>query len=135
MSRSPFPPKVLVMDDEPLLREVMEVILKGLEFEATLCSKGEEALELFDQALASGTPYRLVILDLSVPGGMGGLAVVRELRGRGVPFIAVAMSGYSDEFAIADPALHGFDAALPKPFLKADFLNILSLVPKDEPLT
>ena len=70
------------MDDEPLLRDLMEKLLQRLGFGVTLTANGQAAVAEFTRAQAEGTPYFAVILDLTVSGGMGGQEAARIIRQR-----------------------------------------------------
>ena len=108
--------KILVMDDEDGIREMLEEMLEQMGFSCVLTPEGQTALDTFKTAQAGGDPFRAVILDLTIPGGMGGKRVVRQIRelDRDIPvFIA---SGYSEDKAIAEPAAFGFTASVEKPF-------------------
>ncbi len=81
---------------------------------------GDEAAALFERALVAGCPFRLVILDQTVPGGMGGRAALRRLRSLRPAIHAVAASGYTSDPVTSDPGAHGFCAALVKPYTVAE---------------
>jgi PAS domain S-box-containing protein len=108
--------RVLVMDDEAPIREFVSRSLEHLGHEATTTADGEAAMVAYDVARQTGRPYTLLILDMTIPGGRGGLDVIGELRRRGDLVRAVVASGYSEQGVLADAAAHGFDATLAKPF-------------------
>lgn len=118
------------MDDEPSVREVCQAILQDQGYAVDVATNGDEALGLFQAALTAGQPYRLVILDLTVPGGKGGRETLQEMR-RLVPDVrALASSGYSDDPVMADPAAFGFAGRLAKPYLRDDLLTVVrTLIP------
>ncbi|NLI75149.1 MAG: response regulator [Candidatus Riflebacteria bacterium] len=122
--------RILVMDDEPSVREVCQAILQDQGYAVDVATNGDEALGLFQAALTAGQPYRLVILDLTVPGGKGGRETLQEMR-RLVPDVrALASSGYSDDPVMADPAAFGFAGRLAKPYLRDDLLTVVrTLIP------
>jgi two-component system, cell cycle sensor histidine kinase and response regulator CckA len=72
--------KVLLMDDEDMVRQTLDKMLSHLGYQVVLAGDGEEAIELFTLARESGQPFDAVILDLTVPGGMGGQEAMEELR-------------------------------------------------------
>ncbi|MEE2886324.1 MAG: ATP-binding protein [Planctomycetota bacterium] len=128
---------VLVMDDEPGIRVLLERILPKLGHSVTTTASGDEALLEFHRHAASGRSFDVVILDLTVPGGMGGIKTLEALR-RSDPHIrAIVMSGYSSDGALADSKRHGFQAALAKPFTAADLSEVLDGVfgPDADPQT
>ncbi len=117
--------RILVMDDEAILRDTIGAMLQHHGFEPVMAADGAEALRLFDAALAQGAPFVAVILDLTVPGGMGGVETVAELRrrDRGIPvFVA---SGYAVDPVLARPQEYGFTASIAKPFSRKGLIEIL----------
>ncbi len=108
--------RVLVMDDEPGVRAVMARLLSRLGYEAECAEDGARAIELFDRNWNEGRKFDVVIMDLTVPGGMGGAEAVRELRRRHPEVRAIVSSGYSNDPIMAQFRDHGFSAVLLKPF-------------------
>jgi PAS domain S-box-containing protein len=120
--------KILVMDDEDSMRLVMAQTLLQFGYEAELAKNGEEAVALYETAHQSGHPFDVVLLDLTVKGGMGGAETMTVLRERMPTVRAVLMSGYSHENTFRDYARHGFRAALAKPFRMETLRSVLSEV-------
>jgi PAS domain S-box-containing protein len=117
--------RVLLMDDDPDVVDVTRDMLEMLGYAAEATSCGELAIDRFREAEASGVPFDLVVLDLTVPGGMGGsdaVRYIREIRGD-VP--VVVTSGYADDAVLARFRDFGFDGVLPKPFGLADLTRAL----------
>ena len=110
--------KILVMDDEFLIREVAGKMLTDAGFTVEKAATGEEAVDLYKKALISGLKFDAVILDLTIPGGMGGKETVDKLIQIDPAVIAIASSGYSEDAIISNPSEHGFAASVPKPYLK-----------------
>ena len=108
--------KVLVMDDEDLVREVVGKMVVYLGYEANLAKDGAEAINIFTEAQRSGQPFDAVILDLTVPGGMGGKEAMEKLLKIDPKVKAIASSGYSDDPVMADFHRYGFSAIIPKPY-------------------
>jgi CheY-like chemotaxis protein len=108
--------RVLVMDDEARLRELIADCLVALKCEVHCTADGREAVSAYRRALRRGEPFDTVILDLTVRGGMGGVEAVEELRKLDPEVRAVACSGYADDPVMAHPQQFGFAAALQKPF-------------------
>ncbi len=104
--------RVLVMDDEPMLRELMTRQLKRLGYEVVAASDGQEAVDL----VRRDPQLQLAILDLTVPGGVGGAEAAKTLRALRPSMLLVASSGYSEDPILASPNDHGFDESLRKPF-------------------
>jgi two-component system cell cycle sensor histidine kinase/response regulator CckA len=119
--KEPEPPavkkrKILVMDDEDMIREITREMLEFLEYEAVAAEDGEEALELYQSAMNSGSPIEVVILDLVVPTGMGGKECIQKLQKIDPNVIAVVSSGYSDDPVVANYQDYGFRGVLSKPY-------------------
>ncbi len=108
--------RILVLDDEEYVRDVAREALEGLGYSVECAADGEEALRLYAAAQCSPSRFDLVILDLTIPGGMGGLAVLRRLLQIDQHVVAIASSGYSRDTVMTDPAAHGFAERLNKPY-------------------
>jgi len=108
--------KILAMDDDQLMQSMLTELLEELGFSVVMTGNGRQALDAFKQARAGDEPFRAIILDLTIRGGMGGretVAGIRELDRKIPVFVA---SGYSDDDAIANPEAFGFTASVRKPF-------------------
>jgi CheY-like chemotaxis protein len=92
-------------------------MLGNLGYEVEIATTGIRAIELFAQAKAAGTPFNLVILDLTLPGGIGGIEVLRQMQAIDPGVNAIVSSGYSGDVAVAEYTKHGFKASLSKPYL------------------
>ncbi len=107
--------RVLVMDDEAMVRTVVVNMLELMGCTVDTAEHGEAAIDLCRRALEEGSPYRIVILDLTVPGGMGGeeaMAAIRELT---PDVIGIVASGYAAASIMHEYKKYGFDAVIPKP--------------------
>jgi two-component system cell cycle sensor histidine kinase/response regulator CckA len=117
--------RVLVMDDEPAIRDLTSELLGTLGYDVTAVADGAEALEIYKRALHGGQNFHAVILDATIRGGMGGLATIERLRGLDPNVTAIICSGYSDEAALAEFLAYGFRGALAKPFTRRDLAEVL----------
>jgi two-component system cell cycle sensor histidine kinase/response regulator CckA len=108
--------KVLIMDDEEIIRLVSGNMLSHMGFRVSFARNGEEAIEAYGKAMESGEPFDIVILDLTVRGGMGGEETITHLREMDPRVRAVVSSGYPRDPVMCDFAKYGFRAALPKPY-------------------
>lgn len=113
---TPATSRILVMDDEEIFREIMGRTLRQFGYQVTLAEHGDEAVALYERAAAEKQPFSLVLLDLTVRGGMGGSQTMKALQARDPSVRAVLMTGYSNEEIFRNHARHGFKAALGKPF-------------------
>lgn len=122
--------RVIFMDDEDYLRQIAEMMLKAADCEAVVASTGEEALRLIKEAHDAGEPYDLAIMDLTIPGGLGGLEARRLMPDADPEILCVATSGYSEDPVMADPAKFGFAGSMKKPFRQADLDRLLASLGK-----
>ncbi|MBN1531496.1 MAG: PAS domain S-box protein [Spirochaetes bacterium] len=116
---------VLVMDDEDVVLEVMKRMLTHLGYRVTTSRDGREAVELYSKALAEGRRFDAVVMDLTVPGGMGGAEAIAHLRAIDPEVKAVVSSGYSSESIFSDYERFGFRGYIQKPFRLEDLGDIL----------
>ncbi|MCG8619617.1 MAG: PAS domain S-box protein [Desulfobacterales bacterium] len=116
---------VLIMDDEPVIREMLGQMLTDLGFSVHAAGHGDELLEMFQQMRDRGSPPDAVILDLTVPGGMGGRETVSRLREMDENVPVFVASGYSEDAAVASPATFGFTDSIEKPFLMDTLAGML----------
>jgi len=118
--------RVLVLDDEEYIREVVSETLTNLGYDVTSASRGEEAVVLFREVYGTPRRFDVVLLDLTIPGSMGGAATLRQLRQIDTGIRAVASSGYSSDPVLSNPSEFGFDAALTKPYTTAELAATLA---------
>ena len=120
--------RVLVMDDEEIIRSLVRAFLARSGHDAAFASDGAEAVRLYADAHARGERFDVVILDLTVPGGMGGVEALAELRKIDPAVWAVASSGYSSDPVMGNHRAHGFRAVMPKPYSLQAFAAVLRQV-------
>lgn len=108
--------KILVMDDEVSLRKMMGVMLGILGYSVEFAKDGNEAMQMVRQAKESGAPFDAAILDLTIPGGLGGKDAIKPLLEIDPSLKAIVFSGYSDDPVLANFAQYGFKGMLVKPF-------------------
>ncbi len=101
-----------VMDDEEILRQTLSKLLGYLGYEATFARDGDEAIQQFIQAREAGREFDAVILDLTVPGGMGGKAAIEKLLRIDPQVKAIVSSGYSDDPIMANFLEYGFSGVI-----------------------
>ncbi|MBU4445961.1 PAS domain S-box protein [bacterium] len=108
--------KILIMDDEDFVREVAGEMAESLGYSAEFAKDGAEAIELYEKALKSTEPFEAVIMDLTIPGGMGGKEAVRELLKIDPEVKAIVSSGYSNDPIMSDCKKYGFVGVVAKPY-------------------
>jgi PAS domain S-box-containing protein len=108
--------RVLVMDDERAIREMIRDILSGYGYEVEVAADGSAAVDTYARALREAKGFDLVILDLTVPGGMGGAWALRELKQLDPHVAALVSSGYSDHAELTHFEEHGFAGMVAKPY-------------------
>ncbi|MBV9491930.1 MAG: PAS domain-containing protein [Verrucomicrobia bacterium] len=126
--------RVLLMEDEPKLREGLERAVRALGYESAVAEDGTEALELYASALHEGVRFDVVVLDLTVPGGMGAKATLPKLRELDPTAKVVIASGYNEADVLASVSEMGFDALLPKPYTFAELSRVLAYAAALRPL-
>ena len=125
---------VLIMDDEEIVLRVIVKMLRHFGFEAVTAPSGEVALELYRQRLKAGHKFDLVILDLTVPGGMGGKETMERLRELDPEVKAVVSSGYSEDPVLAEFSEHGFLGVIAKPYRIEDLAKLFhEIMPPPKP--
>jgi PAS domain S-box-containing protein len=108
--------KILVMDDEQVIRETLMSMLKELSFNVEACSEGQEALNLYRQAAQQGQPFDLVILDLTIPGGVGGKETTQDILAFNPQAKIIISSGYADDQLMAEHNKYGVAGFVAKPY-------------------
>ena len=108
--------KVLIMDDEPSVSRVLKRMLERMGYQAEVAEDGQAALDAYKAALKTGKPYDAVIMDLTIPGGMGGKEAIVELSALDPKAKAIVSSGYSNDPVMSEYAASGFCGALSKPY-------------------
>jgi CheY-like chemotaxis protein len=119
------------MDDEEIIRNMLSNMLQVAGFEAELTVDGTQALDMYSQALETGKPFDAVIMDLTVPGGMGGKEAIQKLREMDPQAKVIVSSGYATDPIMADFKDYGFDAVITKPYSISQLENTLQKVLKE----
>ncbi len=120
--------KVLVMDDEKALRDVAVDILGAIGYEGAAVKDGAEALAVYRAAMETGRPFDAVIMDLTIPGGMGGKEAVRKLLEIDPAAKAIVSSGYSSDPVMSDFRRYGFRGVIAKPYRVRELGEVLGSV-------
>jgi PAS domain S-box-containing protein len=119
---------ILVMDDEHVVRELVANILGNIGYTVSITSNGKAAVELYRKARESGHPFDAVILDLTVPGGMGGKEAIQKLMEIDPQVKAIVSSGYSNDPIMSDFREYGFSGVIAKPYNVRELSAVLSKV-------
>ena len=124
--------RILFMDDDESVNATARKMLEHLGFEVDIAYDGETALNLFDQSLHGGPRYDLVILDLTIPGGMGGRKVIEKLVTLDREVKAIVSSGYSNDQIMAQYREFGFRGVIAKPYRIEELSRVIEQVMKEE---
>ncbi len=108
--------RVLVMDDEAAIRLMAERMLERCGYSVATAPDAAQTIARYRQALEEGHPFDVVIMDLIIPGGPGGMQAIQDLLAIDPHARVIASSGYSEFPVMADPCAFGFKAAVPKPY-------------------
>jgi PAS domain S-box-containing protein len=127
-SRSPFRARVLFMDDEAPIRAMAVVFMERIGYDCDVASDGVEAVRKYEEAMAAGRKYEVVIMDLTVPGGVGGREAMERLKRLDPGVCAVVSSGYSRDPVLANYRTYGFQAILPKPYGLEQLTKVMNSV-------
>jgi PAS domain S-box-containing protein len=120
--------KILVMDDEVFIRDLATQMLSKIGYEVSVANDGNEAIEMYRQAQKSGEPFDTVIMDLTVPGGMGGKEAVLKLKKLDPNVKALVSSGYSNDPIMSNFRDYGFQGVVKKPYRIQDMSDSLRSV-------
>ena len=120
--------KILVMDDEDMVGEIACQMLKYLGFDGIWVANGAEAIQEYDKQKKAGQAYAAIIMDLTIPGGMGGREAIVEILALDPEVKAFVSSGYANDPIMVNYKDYGFVGAIAKPFDIAAVQQILILV-------
>jgi two-component system cell cycle sensor histidine kinase/response regulator CckA len=120
--------RILVMDDDTLVREVVGKMLRKLGYEPVFAQEGEEALKLYAQGKNTGDPFAAMILDLPIRGGMGGMEAIHHLLAQDPDARALVSSGYADHPIMARYQDYGFQGVIAKPYKISGLSEVLQKV-------
>ncbi|MCA9524442.1 MAG: PAS domain S-box protein [Myxococcales bacterium] len=120
--------RVLVMDDEAAIVHVFREILSRSGYRVDSADNGRDALEMHRRAIQSGDPYRVIVLDLTIHGGLGGVETIERLRETDQDVPVIASSGYFEDAVMANYADYGFSDVLKKPYSALELTEAIDRV-------
>jgi CheY-like chemotaxis protein len=123
--------RILLMDDEELICQAVAKLLTTFGHEIVTTHNGEETIDAYLEAKAGNNPFDVVILDLTIPGGIGGKEVITKLRNYDPQIKAIVCSGYAADPIMADYEKHGFSGVVSKPYRIDELLAVLRQVAVD----
>lgn len=116
--------EILLMDDEEIIQKTVSAMLKNLGYSVTLAGNGKEVLKLIRES--SESPFSAMILDLTIPGSMGAIEAIEQIRKVNTQIPVFVSSGYSDDPVMVQPDKYGFTASLKKPFRMVELAKMLN---------
>lgn len=122
--------KILLMDDEPMVRDIAKAMLTHLGYSVTTARDGREAIDLYEKGLAEDPPFSLLIFDLTVPGGMGGKEAAEYMKKHHPEAVLVVSSGYSNDPVVENYQAYGFIDTISKPYDMAELQSALRRLEK-----
>jgi PAS domain S-box-containing protein len=117
--------RILVLDDEEAVCQLLEEVLKRLGYQVECAKDGAKAIEHYERAKALGHGFSAVLLDLTIPGGMGGKEVAARLREIDRTAVLIVSSGYSNTPVMSEFRKYGFDDVLSKPWTPVELSQVL----------
>ncbi|MEN6442488.1 MAG: PAS domain S-box protein [Methanoregula sp.] len=124
---------ILVMDDEEAIRDVASRLLEHMGYRVEVAGSGEDAIELYRQALDEGDPLDVVIMDLTIPGGMGGKEAIAKLKEIDKNVKVIVSSGYSNDPIMANFQDYGFVGVLTKPYSRKEMAAAIERALQHDP--
>lgn len=129
----PLTRRVLLLEDDLLVRDVLRRNLEAAGLSVTETGDGRETIRLYQEAMQSGRYFDMVILDLTIPDGLGGADTMQHLRRLDPQICAIVSSGYRDDPIMQNPPAYGFAGSLPKPYHRESLLQIINGVLANTP--
>ena len=108
--------RILIMDDEEAIRIIASLALSDLGYIVTTAQNGFEAVKLYEEAFNAGEKFNIVIMDLTIPGSMGGKETIEKLKEFDPDIKAIVSSGFSEDPILSDFKKYGFCGYVPKPY-------------------
>jgi CheY-like chemotaxis protein len=125
--------RIMVMDDEEIVRDVAFTMLTQSGYAVDLVHNGAEAVALYKKRMNSDSPIDLSILDLTIPGGMGGKDTILEIHKLNPDAKVVVSSGYSSDPIMINYGVYGFCGAIGKPYQFQEFVKVVAKSLREKP--
>jgi PAS domain S-box-containing protein len=116
--------QILIMDDEHMICKLVTKMLKSIGHNSVAVNDGQEAIKIYKENFDSGNPFDYVIMDLTIPGGMGGKEAVKHILDIDKDAKVIVSSGYSNDTVVSNYEKHGFVGYMHKPYSLADMKKI-----------
>ena len=120
--------RIILMDDERDIRETIPLLLESYGYEVDAFPDGQSLLDAYAAAAGDGRPYAAAVMDLTIPGGMGGREAVEKLKRLDPRAKAIVSSGYSNDSTMAEYRKFGFDGVVGKPFRVEELVKAIQKV-------
>jgi CheY-like chemotaxis protein len=120
--------RLLIMDDDVSVLKILAAVLRKFGFEVETAADGTEAIKRYADAKSAGHPFDVVVMDLTIPNGVGGREAIKQLREIDPAVKAIVSSGYSLDPVMANYRESGFVGIIPKPYRTEELLHILQEV-------
>jgi PAS domain S-box-containing protein len=112
--------RILILEDDAPIRRLMAATLRRAGHEVVETKDGQETIALYRDSMETGQKFHLLICDLTIENGVGGVETMRQLTQMDPSILAIVSSGYSDAPAMSSPASFGFSGVLPKPYAPSE---------------
>jgi two-component system, cell cycle sensor histidine kinase and response regulator CckA len=123
-----FSGRALIMDDEELVLKIGANLLKHMGFEPVCVKRGEDAIDEFCRARETGRPFKVIIMDLTITGGMGGVDTVARIKEIDPGARVIVSTGYAHDLTVSEHTRFGFDGAIIKPYTFEEFRKAIEAV-------
>jgi CheY-like chemotaxis protein len=120
--------RILLIDDQEAVRRVAGKILERLGYDVEFAEEGAEGIRVYEAAIKQKQPFDMVIMDLTIPGGMGGRETIKELKKTDPKADVIVTSGYSDDPIMSDYRKYGVSGVVAKPYRIDDLAEVIHKV-------
>jgi CheY-like chemotaxis protein len=126
---------ILVMDDEEVVRNTVRTMLESFGYLVVCKQDGKEAVDFFESETKGGRRFAAMIFDLTIPGAMGGIEALKEIRKSNTEIPVFVSSGYADNSVMKTPKDYGFTGSISKPFTSIELSEMLDSGLSSRPFT